>query len=62
MTPPWSHLSLVLVGRRDGPAERDGELGRDQRLLLVVRDERVQRVEEDLMVVGLEVEMALTLR
>ena len=49
MTPPWSHLSLVLVGRRDGPAERDGELGRDQRLLLVVRDERVQRVEEDLM-------------
>ena len=41
-------LALVLVGRRDGPAEGDGELGRDERVLLVVRDERVQRVEEDL--------------
>ena len=37
-----------LVGRRDGPAEGDGELGRDERVLLVVRDERVERVEEDL--------------
>ena len=41
-------LPLVLVGRRDGAPEGDGELGRDERSLLVVRDERVQRVEEDL--------------
>ena len=41
-------LPLVLVGRRDGAPEGDGELGGDERALLVVRDERVQRVEEDL--------------
>ena len=41
-------LPLVLVGRRNGAPERDGELGGDERALLVVRDERVQRVEEDL--------------
>ena len=37
-----------LVGRGDGASEGDGELGGDERALLVVRDERVEGVEEDL--------------
>ena len=38
----------VEPGRWDGPAEGDGELGSWKLVLLVVRDERVQRVEGDL--------------
>jgi hypothetical protein len=43
-----SHLSFMLVGRRHRPSQRDAELGRAQRVVLVMTDQRVERVKVDL--------------